>query len=394
MCSISLAGCAATDLVLRVAIDGIAVSHPQPGGYRTYATNLVKHLPLVDTANDYLLLVDRPIAASEDPNWRISVLPAVRGGVGVVWREQVAVPRYVARHHVDLLHSTCTTGPLRVPVPLVLTLYDDLEFSEPLPSPREARRWAMRVYSRFIQARLVHLAALVITISEYSKRQIVARFGLASERVAVTHLAPSASYRKIDCQVARAQSSRRHRVSNHVLAFVSAVPRKNTGRLMEAYACIDRTLRARHPLVLVCTHTGLRSKLLMHAEALGIRHHMVVVEQASDEDLLFLYNAAALFVFPSLGEGFGLPPLEAMACGTPVVSSNSSAMPEVLADAALLVSPTDVPTLADAMTAVLTIPSLAEELVEWGLARSRQFSWEATARQTLALYRSVVEGVS
>jgi glycosyltransferase involved in cell wall biosynthesis len=375
---------------LRVAIDGIAVSHPQPGGYRTYATNLVKHLPLVDTANDYLLLVDRPITASIDPKWRVGVLPAAWGGASVVWREQVALPRYVARHHVDLLHSTCATGPLRVPVPLVLTLYDDIEFSDPLPSLREARRWAMRVYSRFIQARLVHYAALVVTISEYSKRRIVARFDLASERVAVTHLAPSASYGMIDHQVARAQSSRRHGVSNHVLTFASAAPRKNTGRLMQAYARIDESLRARHPLVMVCTHAGLRPRLLMHAEALGIRHHVVVVEQASDEDLLFLYNAAALFVFPSLGEGFGLPPLEAMACGTPVVSSNSSAMPEVLADAALLVSPTDVPALTNAMTAVLTTPLLSDQYVERGLERSRQFSWEKTARQTQAAYESLI----
>jgi glycosyltransferase involved in cell wall biosynthesis len=99
-------------------------------------------------------------------------------------------------------------------------------------------------------------------------------------------------------------------------------------------------------------------------------------------------SAASLFVFPSLEEGFGLPPLEAMACGTPVVASNTSSMPEVLADAALLVSPMDQGELADAMAAVLTSPALAAQLAERGLERSRRFSWEETARQTLAVYRA------
>ena len=122
---------------------------------------------------------------------------------------------------------------------------------------------------------------------------------------------------------------------------------------------------------------------------LGLTENVVLIEGVSDERLLNLYNAASLFVFPSLEEGFGNPPSEAMACGTPVIASNTTSLPEVLGDAAILVPPTDTEALADAMIQVLNTPSLAEELRHRGLQRSLKFSWERTARETLAVYEKV-----
>ena len=179
-----------------------------------------------------------------------------------------------------------------------------------------------------------------------------------------------------------------------MLGFASAEPRKNARNLIEAYSHLRVALQAKYPLVLVCTHASAESRLALQAEDLGIKQRVILIEQPSDEDLLLLYNAASLFVFPSLEEGFGLPPLEAMACGTPVIASNTSSMPEVLGDAALLVSPTDIRALASAMNDVLTSPHLSDQLAERGLQRSRMFSWERTARETLTVYERVAAGTA
>jgi len=247
----------------------------------------------------------------------------------------------------------------------------------------------MRIYSRLVQARLVRRAQSVITVSKYSKRQIVARFELPPERVVVIYEAPSAHYRPLNQHLAVEQVERKYGFRGYILAFASAAPRKNIGKLMEAYARLEEHLRQQHPLVLICTHFSEHSRWAAQAAALGLSRDVILVDRVTDDDLLLLYNAASLFVFPSLEEGFGLPPLEAMACGTPVVASNTSSMPEVLGDAALLVSPTDTDALTEAMTTVLTTPALAEQLAQRGLAHSQRFSWEKTARQTLAVYESV-----
>jgi glycosyltransferase involved in cell wall biosynthesis len=146
--------------------------------------------------------------------------------------------------------------------------------------------------------------------------------------------------------------------------------------------------------LVICAHSALLGRLERQSEELGIAADVHFLEGVADQPLHSLVTVASLFVYPSLEEVFGLPPLQAMACGTPVVASNTSSLSKVLGDAALLVPPTDTQAIADAMAAVLTSPSLAVDLAEWGLARSRQFSWETTARQTLELYESVLGGVT
>lgn len=372
------------------AIDGIFMSSPQPGGYKTYTTNLVNHLRSVDADHNYLLLTDREIEWEPQPNWRI-IIQRRRGHLGFVWREQIMLPWLAQREKVSLLHCPGATGPLYSTAPVVVTIYDTIEFSQPLPPAREMKQWGMRVYSRFVQKHVARSAKLILTISEYSKNQIMNSFDISANRIVPTSLAPSDVYRQIDKKTVLRQSREQYGTQNHIMAFASAAPRKNITRLIEAFAQIGTDLQKKHPLALVCTHESARTKMRQTAISTGVEQHVRFVEQASDEDLLTLYNAAALFVFPSLEEGFGLPPLEAMACGTPVVASNASAMPEVLGDAALLVTPTDTKALADAIQQVLTNPGLADHLRSDGLARSYQFSWDKVAREVIAAYEFVAQ---
>ena len=378
---------------MRIAIDGSAVSHPQPGGFRTYSIHLVQALAELATDHEFVLYLERPAALDLPPNWEMRVVSRRLPVVGIAVRQQVGLPAVGRRCPVDLLHSPCATGPLVYPSPTVVTILDTIEFSTPLPGLYQTHQWAMRVYTRVVQPRVARTAQIVVTVSQYSKRCIVERFQVPPERVVVTYLAPATFSGYAQDRLGQAVVSGDSPQAS-VLALASASPRKNIDRLLEAYRLLDRGLRQRFPLLVICTHKALRGRLERRSEELGIAPDVRFLEGVADQALHSLMTAASLFVYPSLEEGFGLPPLKAMACGTPVVASNTSSLPEVLGDAALLVPPADAQAIAEAMAAVLTTPSLAADLSERGLARSRQFSWEATARQTLEVYETVLEGVT
>jgi glycosyltransferase involved in cell wall biosynthesis len=376
---------------MRIAFDGITYSHPQPGGYRTYTTSLVEHLALSDEDDEFVLYTDRPVSDSLPRNWRVEPLPVWISGAGVAFREQLVLPLRCRRAGAELLHSPCATGPLVCHCPQVVTLLDTIEFSTPLPSPRQTRLWAMRVYSRLVQARLVQLASAIITLSRYSKGQIAKRFGVPEARISVTYLAPRQVFHACDRTRSRVAARAKFGAVDYVLALASASPRKNIPHLLDEYARLSSQIRAHFPLVLVLSHPAPKAQLHRRAAMLGIEDHIRMLSRVPDDEMVALYGAAALFVFPSLEEGFGLPPLEAMACGTPVVASNTSSMPEVLQDAALLVHPTEPGALAEAMAAMLTEPGLSDEFARRGARRCRKFSWRATALQTLQVYRSVTD---
>lgn len=374
---------------MKITIDGITFSHLQPGGYRTYTTNLIRHLSRLENNYQYVLFLHKPVKFSFPPNWFIEIIPASFPLVGVAYREQIALPRSVNRLGNSLLHSPCATGPITGSFPRVVTLLDTIEFSTQLPI-KQPRLWLMQQYSRLIQTRTAYMADQIITISNYSKSRIVQQFGIEANKITVTHLAVDERFGIDSKEIASTILSNKFGLTNYVLALASASPRKNINGLLLSYALLNKKLRQQHKLLLVSTHTALKQDLQRQIVKLGIENDVIFLQQVSDEDLIYLYKAASLFVFLSLEEGFGLPPLEAMACGTPVVASNTSSLPEVLGDAAILVTPTDTKIIAEAITTILTTPFLANEMCDKGLKRNELFSWEKTARETLAVYKSVL----
>lgn len=373
---------------MKIAIDGIFMTTVQPGGYRTYTANLVHALTTLSSQHKFYLLADRSVNLELPSNWCVEMLPRL-GSFGFIWREQARLPRYLGDHAIDVLHMPGATGPLVSSTPLVVTIYDTIEFTDPLPSLRHTKRWAMRAYSRLVQSRTARQAAHLITISHYSKAQIVERFGIAAEKITVTPLAPAARY-TTDSRLRNGLAEFPPAIAKgSVLAIASAAPRKNTNALLTAYARLPRSIQQKHGLILVCTHASAANSILRLVAALSLEDRVLMMQGISDDTLAMLYRTAGVFVFPSLEEGFGLPPLEAMACGAPVIASNTSSLPEVLGDAAMLVSPTDIDGLATAIEWVLTDANLADTMREKGLLRSSKFSWRETARQTLSVYEMV-----
>lgn len=379
---------------MRIGIDARFLTHPQRGGFKTYTTHLITALSAIDAQNEYVLYTDRAAARNAPPNFRTVVVPGAAPMIGLAWREQVELARAAARDSLDLLHSPCLTAPLRLACPSVVTIHDMIwrypeAFSAGVRLP--LRRRLMAAYYRHLPARAAHNAAVVITVSEAARTSIIEHLRIPAARVVVTHEGPAAHFRVLDDQaVVAAQRNKQGLPPEYVLAIGSADPRKNMTRLVQAYAALPAAVRSAHHLAIVWTHGYLVDEIAGQAAALGVGAQVHFLRAVDDNALVQLYNGAALFVFPSLYEGFGLPPLEAMACGAPVVAADNSSIPEIVGNAALLFTATDVAQLTQVMQKALTDVVLRAELRHRGLAQVRSFSWEVCARQTLAGYKLAV----
>jgi len=385
---------------MKIAIDARALSHPQPGGFKTYTTNLVHALLVEDPTNEYVLYLDRPLANNalpRHPKVSLKIIRPIAGWAGVPVREQVWLPLHLRRHSPDIAHFPCATGPAWAGCPLVVTIHDTIGFFETRsisfrPLKELLRRTLMGQYNKLLQRVVARRADIVITDSAHSRSDIVDVLGIPSRKIWVIPISQADIYGpcKNISQIKELQE-RYELPTMFILALVSASPRKNASGLLRIYAKLPDTLRDRYPLVMVWTHPLLQPEIEKEVERLGLKDHVCFLSRVPDQDLVLLYNAATVFVFPSLYEGFGLPVLEAMACGTPVVASNRTSIPEVAGNAAELVDPLDEDAFAQVLVDVLTSPERQAALAEAGLRRARQFSWRHTAKQTLEVYQHVVQ---
>jgi len=299
-----------------------------------------------------------------------------------LWVDQVALPRRLAHDRIAVFLSPYYKGPLCAPCPVVVTIHD-LMFIRYPGSRRPLYDFVMTHLARLYAAR----AAAVITDSEYSKRSIVATLGVADGKVAVIPVALGAEFTPEP--LTDAVRLRYGIMPPYILAVGNFLPHKNVPRLIQAYAGLDQALHETHQLVLAGGDRERRNDLERLAGRLAVAARVLLPGLIDDADLPAVYSGAALFVLPSLEEGFGLPALEAMACGTPVAASNRAAIPEVVGDAALLFDPDKVSAIAEAMATALSDQDMRERMRRQGLARAGAFTSERTAGRVVALLREV-----
>jgi glycosyltransferase involved in cell wall biosynthesis len=300
-----------------------------------------------------------------------------------IWRSSDFLPLDRTLGGIDIYHSTnFITPPLRK-ARGVVTIYDLImlfpEFGVPLFPREELRRYIER-------------ADAILAISEHTKRDIIHFFNVPEDKVRVTLLAADERFRCIaDPEGIRSVLGRFGIEGDYVLYTGPMELRKNVPAIVRAFATLKVEKRVPHRLVLAGNKGGgCYDEVLEIVRTLGLENDVIFTGFVPDEDMPYLYNGAALFAFPSLYEGFGLPPLEAMACGCPVVTSNTSSLPEVVGDAGLMVDPHRPEELADAMGKILGDSALRAELREKGLRRAAEFSWRRCAEETLAVYRFVL----
>lgn len=290
---------------------------------------------------------------------------------------------------LDLLHGLAFALPLACACPAVVTVHDLSFFRYP-----EAFRRFNRVYLSWMTRVATRKAARVIAVSESTRQDVLTYCGVAAERVVVVPNGVAAEFHPADPQAAAAFRQRKGLPERYILFLGTLEPRKNLERLLEAYALLVRGHAAGSapPALVIAGGRGwFYETIFARAARLGLTERVIFPGFVPADELPWWYRAAELFVYPSLFEGFGLPVLEAMACGVPTITSNVSSLPEVVGDAAVLVAPEDTEALADAMARVLAEPTLAARLREAGLRRAARFSWSRTAAETAAVYRAVLK---
>ena len=301
------------------------------------------------------------------------------------WVDQVGLPQRLARDQIAVFLSPYFKGPLCAPCPVVVTVHDLMFIGYP-ESRRPLYDLVMTSLARVYAGR----AAAVITDSEYSKRSIVATLGVSDAKVTVIPVAVGEEFKPTPVTAAVV---RQYGIPPPYILYVgNFLPHKNVPRLIQAYAGLDKALKDTHQLVLAGGNREHRSDLERLAGSLGVADRVLFPGLIEDAHLPAMYSGAALFVLPSLEEGFGLPALEAMACGAPVAASNRAAIPEVVGDAAVLFDPENVSAIAEAMTTALSQPEMSERMRRQGLTRAGAFTSDRTAGRVVALLREVATG--
>lgn len=301
-----------------------------------------------------------------------------------IWREQFVLPKLAAQAHADILHLTGFAAPRRAHMPVVLTVMDLIGVLFPKRFPPAARFY----WSRYLPWTL-HAPARLITLSEHTKRDIVRLTRVPADKIHVIPPGVDSRFRVLDDAAALNAVRARLRLPAQFFLFVSTLePRKGIDTLIEAYAQVQAQLA--QDLVIVGKRGWYFAELEQRIQtAAPGRIHLT--DYVADDDLPFVYNLATAFVFPSRYEGFGLTPLEAMACGTPVISSDAASLPEVIGDAGMLVAPDAPAALARALCEVAADASRRAAMRNAGLARARQFTWERAALSTAELYQAVLD---
>jgi glycosyltransferase involved in cell wall biosynthesis len=364
---------------MRIGINALFLERPETGSGQ-YTRHLLEALAKVDPTNEYLLF-------SPGPTPPIS-------NRAKLWFEQVSFPR--ACRHLDLAHVPYFASPLFPTVPTVVTVHDLI----PLILPAYRGSPLVRLYTRLVAA-AARRAEAIITVSQASERDIVRYLQIPPERIHVTYEAAGEAFQPVEDEACPEPSRRaqlaairqKYALPERYLLYLGGFDqRKNLSTLLRAFALLVSKQQAR--LVIAGRLPGRDGPLFpdprRQVGELGLEERVIFTGWVPEEDKPALLSGATAFVFPSLYEGFGLPALEAMACGTPVIASSRSSLPEVVGEGGILVEPTDVEALVEAMRVLLADDVLRAELRQRALAQAARFSWKQTALETLAVYRKAV----
>jgi glycosyltransferase involved in cell wall biosynthesis len=376
---------------LRIGIDVRYLSHGLVGGVHTYIAHFVPAL-IAQAAGRHTVVLyadtKRPFELHDLPDHVTTRLLPWRGPLSSIYHD-LAMGRAMARDRLDVVHFPANYGFGPPGARTLITLHDAINVMA-LPEiirghPKNARTIGMMTYLHVCSTAAVRRADLLLTVSEHAGREIACHSRFDPARIVAVPHAPTPDLRRVSDPQALADVRARHGIAG---PFVLADALKNPAVLVRAWRALPEELRAGRQIVFFSRRPD---PLPVVQEAVGEGIARLLLRPPR-EDLIALYSAAEAFVFPSWIEGFGIPILEAMTCGAPVIASDRGAIPEVTGDAALLMGAEDDGALRQHLTRVLGQPSEAQRLRERGFARAAQFSWDETARRILACYERAAAG--
>jgi glycosyltransferase involved in cell wall biosynthesis len=372
---------------LRIAIDARKL---HDYGIGTYVRNLLRELARQDGDDQYRLLCRR-----EDAGFIHSLgsrfAPVVESAGHYSIREQVTVPFFVGRSRVDLFHAPHYVVSPLMPCPYVVTIHDCIHLRFPQYLPNRAAL----LYAKTVMTVAARRAKRVLTVSNASKQDILSYLGVPASKVEVIYNALDEQLETPPTPEDVARVRERFQLTSPFILYTGNIkPHKNVDRLIEAYSLLRPRGFEHVKLLIIGDEISKYPNLRRLVHRFQLHKHVRFLGFVPDETLAVLYRLASVFVFPSLYEGFGLPPLEAMAAGTPVITSNTSSLPEVVGEAAVLIDPMDSFAIADAMARVLGDEALRTSLVCRGRERVKAFSWKRSVARVREVYAELVGAVA
>jgi glycosyltransferase involved in cell wall biosynthesis len=373
---------------MRIGIDATALP-PQPVGAGNYIVQLVRALARLESEDEFVVFSQAgkvSLLGTEDrPEFRITTVPNLSPAVRLTW-EQAMLPLVVKNLKIDVFHSLHYTRPLWLPCKSVVTFHDMTFFLFP-----QLHTGSKRLFFPLAIRASARLAQALIAVSENTRQDAIRLVNIPPEKIFTTPLGVDQSFRPIRDLEGLKIIRGKYDLPERFILYVGLVePRKNLPVLIRAYRELIEVQRD-FDLVVVGRFGWMSEGLLAEVDRLGVKERIRFTGYVPQEDLPWVYNLSSLFVYPTRYEGFGLPALEAMACGVPVITTNVSSMPEIVGDAGFLVEPDSEESLKQAMAEVLADPGLSAEMAARGLERAKQFTWERTARETLRVYQHVCE---
>ena len=367
---------------MRIAIDARKLDD---FGIGTYIRNLLRGLAQIDKTTEYVLFckpADAAMAGELGPNFRAVPEKAARYSIA----EQISIPLAVRRERVNLFHAPHYVLPALTPGPTVVTIHDCIH----LMFPQYLKHRLAYPYARASLWTAAHKSDRIFTVSEQSKRDILKFFHVPPEKIVVTPNAIDDRFGVAPSDELMMQTRERYQLSHSYILYVGNIkPHKNLERLIEAFHLVRSQGRSELELLIVGDEISKLQSLRRAVHKHGLHRYVRFHGHVPHETLAVFYRLASVFVFPSLYEGFGLPPLEAMASGTPVVTSNISSLPEVVGEAAVLVDPYSADAIADGILKVLHSAHLRADLREKGYARIQAYSWMRSVERVRQIYGEV-----
>lgn len=371
--------------VMRIGIEAQRIFRKNKHGMDYVVLQEIKELQQLDTRNEYFVFVAPGDDRCLEDTRNVHVIET-GSNFYPLW-EQFSLPRAARELELDLLHCTSNTAPLRCKIPLVLTLHDII-FLEPRDQQNRSLYQNLGwLYRRLVVPRVLRRCRRIITVSEFERRNILAKLRIPEKRITMIYngynewFRPTADARQVYRKYIDAPG--------YFLFLGNTDPKKNTERTLIAYSRYLEKSKVKRKLLLADLDKAYLDDIIDRHQLSNIRHRIVMPGYIPNNHLPFIYNHAFAFLYTSLRESFGIPLLEAMACGTPVITSNTSSMPEIAGAEAILVNPEDSDAIADKMIELEEDEGLYRKQEEMGLERAGQFSWRRTAELLLDVYESV-----
>jgi glycosyltransferase involved in cell wall biosynthesis len=381
---------------MKIGIEAQRIFRKKKHGMDMVALELIRNLQQIDKENEYVIFVkpdEDNTVIQETANFKIVEL---QGGAYPFW-EQVALPKAAAKHGCQVLHCTSNTAPLFCKIPLVITLHDIIYMESSamdiIRSSGSNYQKFGNIYRRLIVPRLVRKSKKIITVSNFEKDCIGKFFGMQNDiRLTTVYNGVSEYFQPVtDASTLKTVKEKYKLPDNYVFFLGNTHPKKNTKGALAAFSQFLKQTGSDMKLVMIDYHKTELEKLLQEIGDAELISKIVLTGYIVNQDLPAIYAQSQLFLYPSLRESFGIPLIEAMACAVPVITSNTSSMPEIAGDAAILIDPYKPEEITAAMIKVFNDNNLRTTMIADGLMQAAKFSWKAMAQDVLKIYKATAK---